>query len=494
MTIPSQLDKKPLQSRDELVKYFEEGCTPPEKLLIGVEHEKPPFYLDNGAPVPFHRDVQANRAGVEDFIDKMVTEQGWDAGAPERGVVIDISKGLVNWTFEPGCQMETGGAPLRNVHQNAIETDATISEAVKVTGDLGFGILAQGYHPTHDGEQLPFMPKSRYEALREWVKEKKYPNAVDVMSCTSTVQANMGYQSEEDMVKMLRVSLSLQPIAVAMFANSPFADGKPTGYQSYRSHKLHNNMGGRYGFMLPIAFDEGFGFEMFTDYALNTMPLLGIYKDNVFMDAKGAKFQEFMDAKLEICPGQSATISDWQNHLNTIWPEVRLRRFLEMRGTDNGPAEMIKALPSFWVGLLYDKQSLDQAYEMVKNWTPQDRDYLRVMTPNTGLQTPFNGTTVQEIAKQCLALSDEGLRRRGVKNAKGQDERIYLEPLKEIVQSGRNWAIRLEERFNGAWKGDIKRVFNEMSYAAEPSVLKDAPAVQPARMVSLPKNLKRKQG
>jgi glutamate--cysteine ligase len=481
MSSASQVDKKVIESRQELVDWFAAGCTPSDKRLIGVEHEKPPFYLDNNEPVAFIG--QNGRAGMEDFIGAMIADKGWTPGQPEQGVVVDLQKNSVNWTFEPGLQMETGGAPLKNVHQNAKETDEVIAEAVEVTKDLGFGMLAVGYHPTHAGKDMPFMPKTRYQGLFDWFEEKKFPNAIDVASCTATVQVNLGYQSEEDMVKMLRVSLSLQPIAVALFATSPFSDGKLNGYQSYRSHRLYNNMGGRYGFMLPVAFEDGFGFEKFTDYALKTMPMLGIYKGNVFMDAKGASFQDFIDGNLSICPGQKATQADWQNHLNTIWPEVRVRRFLEMRGTDVGPPEMIKALPAFWVGLLYDKTALDAAYDMVKDWSNEDRDYLRIMTPMHGLQTPFmNGTTtVQEIAKNCLALAEAGLRRRGIRNEHGQDESIYLEPLKEIAESGRNWAQRLTESYNGPWKGDIKHLFNEMNYARNPSVLTlPQPAAAPA--------------
>ncbi|MDE1152268.1 MAG: glutamate-cysteine ligase family protein [Micavibrio sp.] len=470
MSSASQVDKQPIASKQQLVEWFQEGCTPNEKRLIGVEHEKPPFYLADGKPVSFLG--EDGRAGIQDFLAKMVSEKGWQAGEPERGIVVDLKKNQAGWTFEPALQMEVGGAPLRNVHQNAQETDQTIREAVEVSKSLGFGMLAAGFHPTHLSKDLPMMPKSRYEALFEWFEKKKFPNANDVASCTSTVQVNMGYQSEEDMVKMLRVSLSLQPIAVSLFANSPFAEGQPTGYQSYRSHKLHNNMGGRYGFMLPIAFEEGFGFEMFTDYAMKTMPMIGIYKGNVFMDANGGKFSDFMEGKLDIVPGQKAAIGDWQNHLNTIWPEVRLRKFLEMRGTDNGPQEMIKALPAFWVGLLYDKQALDQAYNMVKDWSNEDRDYLRIMTPKDGLQTKFMGTTVQEIAKDCLKLSEAGLKRRGVLNEKGQDESMYLEPLNEIADSGRNWAVRLLEAYNGEWNRDINQIFKAMNYENNPSVLK----------------------
>lgn len=488
MTRPSQVDKKPIADKSEMVEWFKDGCTPAHKLLIGVEHEKPPFYLDDNAPVPFKGEF--NRAGISDFIGDMASKNGWKPGL-ENGVAVQLGKDQTNWTFEPGLQMETGGAPLRNVHQNARETEETIAEAVSIARDLGIGILAQGYHPTHSGKDLPFMPKSRYTAIRGWVEQNNFQNAVDVMSCTSTVQVNMGYQSEEDMVKMLRVSLALQPIAVALFANSPFAEGQLTNFQSYRSHKLINNMGGRYGFMLPIAFEPDFGFEKFVDYALNTMPLLGIYQGETFNDAKGAKFLEFMEGKLDICPGQKATIADWENHLNTIWPEVRLRKFLEMRGADNGPAEMIKALPALWVGVLYDKQSLDAAYEMVRDWTQPEREYLRNITPRDGLQTPFGNTTVQEIAKNMLALSHAGLKRRNIIDAKGNDESVYLEPLHEIAESGRTWALRLAERYRGPWKGDLTHLFNEMSYEAEPSVLKPAIAV-PSAKIFVPKVSNRK--
>ena len=467
-----------MSSKQELVEWFEKGSTPPHKRLIGVEHEKPPFYLADGKPVPFVG--EEGRKGISDFIQKMINEKGWDAGEPENGNIIDIRRDNANWTFEPGLQMETGGAPLRNVHQNAKETQKMIAEALEVTKDLGIGMLAQGYHPTHESADMPFMPKSRYLLFRDYVARNSFPGALDVMTSTSTVQVNLGYSSEEDMVKMLRVSLSLQPIVVALFANSAFNKGQPSGYQSYRSHKLLNNLGGRYGFMLPVAFDKGFGFEMFVDYALNTMPLLGIYKGNVFLDAKGAKFSDFMDGKLDLCPGQHATMSDWQNHLNTIWPEVRVRRFLEMRGADNGPEEMIKALPAFWVGLLYDRQALDQAYEMVKDWSQQDRDYLRVMVPMKGLQTPFLGTTVQDIAKNCLALSEAGLKRRNIRD-QGRDESVYLEPLHEIAESGRNWSQRLEEKFRTEWQGDIKHIFNDMSYAGSPSVLRATTPVAAAK-------------
>ncbi len=459
------------------MQWFAQAATPAAKRLIGVEHEKPPFYLDDQSPVPFVSD-RADRGGVSDFINLMVAERGWDPGLPENGAVVDIHKNNVNWTFEPGLQMETGGAPLRNVHQSARETDRVLAEANAVASRLGFGMLAMGYHPTHGENSLPLMPKSRYGLIRQFARAKGYPTAVEMMTCTSTVQVNLGYTSEDNMVKMLRVSLALQPVAAAMFATSPFAHGSDTGYDSYRCAMTRNNFGGRYGFMLPVAFDEGFGYEMFVDYAMREMPLMGVYKGNAFIDAGGRKFEQFMAGELDISPGQKATLGDWQNHLNTIWSEVRLRRFLEMRGADNGPAEMIKALPALWVGLLYDSQALDDAYEMTRDWTHADREYLREQTPKTGLQTPFMGTTVQDIAKSMLALSQAGLRRRGVLDNRGNDESLYLEPLHEIAHSGLNWSRRLRHRLENEWGGDVRRVYDAMNYANAPSVLAEAPAAK----------------
>jgi glutamate--cysteine ligase len=484
---PSKIDSHIITGKRELVEWFEKACVPASRQLIGVEHEKPPFYLTDFAPVTYTGG--GNRNGIAHFMQEMIAHHGWSPGVVENGTLIDIHKnGMVSWTFEPGMQMETGGAPLRNVHQNAAETESVIKEAVTVADKLGFGMLAQGYHPTHRGIDLPMMPKSRYAMLREFINANGFAHGIDLLSCTSTVQVNMGYQSEADMVKMLRVSLALQPIAVALFANSPFREGKLSGLQSTRSNILINNFNGRYGFMLPIAFDPGFGFEMFVDYAMKSMPMMGVYVDNVFIDAKGAKFEQFMDGNLPFLPGQKATMNDWQNHLNTIWPEVRVRRFLEMRGTDNGPAEMIKALPAFWAGLLYDKTALDQAYDMVKDWTNQDRDYLRMMVPQHGLQTPFMGTTVQDLAKNCLAIAESGLKRRNILNAEGKDESVYLEPLHEIASSGRNWAQRLEERYKGIWNGDIRQVFNDMNYANQPSVLKPESKliVPPPKRIQIP--------
>ena len=468
---------KEIQGKEDLIEWFRQHCKPADQQLVGVEHEKPPFYRQKGhAPVPY-KGVDG-KPGLYDFLEKMVKERGWIPNY-EKETLVELQKDDVSWSLEPGGQMETSGAPLKNVHQTAKETDANIAEAIEVSKSLGIGMVALGYHPTNNGDHMPEVPKSRYTAWREFLEEKYAEHATDGVNCTSALQVNLGYESEEDMVKMLRVALSLQPVAMALFANSPFSEGKPSGYQSTRSEVLHGNMGGRQGFMLPVAFEKDFGFEKFVDYAMK-MPLLGVYKDDVFVDVKGATFTDFMEGKVESLKDHKPTLADWENHLNTIWPEVRVRGYLEMRGADNGPAEMIKALPAFWVGLLYDKKSLDAAYEMVRDWTDEDREYLRRQTPRTGLQTPFMGTTVQELAKNCLALSEAGLKHRAIKDDKGNDESVYLAPLREIAESGKNWALRLLERYYDAWKGDIDKVFEEQDYARNPSVLKTpAPADAP---------------
>ncbi len=454
--------------KQELVAWFEKSCLPIAEQLVGVEHEKPPFYLDNAKPVPYAG--ADGRAGIRDLMQGLSDAGGWMA-CLEQGNIVALQKGRRNWTFEPGGQMETGGAPVKSLHQVAAETDATIAEAVATAKNLGIGLLALGYHPTHGGADMPFMPKSRFLTWRDYVQRRRFPNALEGMVCTSTVQVNLGYESERDMVDMLRVGLSLQPVAVALFANSPFCNGVPSGFQSYRSHVIHNYMGGRFGFMLPVAFEEGFGFSRFVDYAMNEMPMIGIYKDDVFIDAQGGRFADFMQGKLAVYPGHKASTADWENHLNTIWPEVRLRRFLEMRGADSGPAEMIKALPAFWTGLLYDKGALTEAVEMIKGWTHEDREYLRATTPRHGLQTPFRGGTVGDIAKACLALAEKGLKRRALHDGKGRDESVYLAPLHAIAESGRTWAQRLVERFDTAWKGDINKLFDEHVYENAPSVM-----------------------
>lgn len=491
MSGPSKGASQPVKDKRQLVEWFLEGCTPKEELVVGMEHEKPPFHIADDAPVSFSG--KDGRAGVADFFNQLVAKRGWNAGTVEAGNLIDVHRGQVNWTLEPAMQMETGGAPLASIHEIAEETDTIIREACEIAAGLGFRMVATGFHPTHRTETLDLMKKSRYEVYGEHVAANGYTPGLDVISCTSTVQANLGFTSERDAVRKIRASISASPFVVAMFATSPFADGGPTGYQSYRSHTLNQSWGGRFGFMLPVAFEEGFGFERYTDFVLEKMPMIGFYEGHTFKNARLGKFADFMEAKLEACEGRQATLGDWSDLLNTVWPDTRPRKFLEMRSADVGPAEMITALGAFWKGLLYDDVALDAVLDLTKDWTNAERDYLRAAAPREGMQTAFRGGTMQDICKKLLEISEAGLKRQHVLDAKGRDESVYLEPLREIVASGLNWAQRLMQRYEGAWKGDLRHLFTEMDYAASPSVLSPAPAIPLNRKIIIGRPAMKKQ-
>lgn len=486
MSGPSKIASEPIESKRDLVEWFLKGATPAADLRIGMEHEKPPFYVADNAPVPFVGDN--GRAGVRDLFNKLVAEGGWTPGSLEKGNIIDISKGSTAWTLEPALQLETGGAPYKNVHDIAAETESTIAEAAKAAADLGFRMVATGFHPTHRADTLQLMEKSRYDVYRDYVAKHHLPNGLDIIACTSTVQANLGFTSEKDAVDKIRASINAAPAVIAMFATSPFADGKPTGFDSYRSHILEKGWNGRYGFMLPVAFEEGFGFERYTDFVLEKMPMIGFYEGQTFKPAHLARFADFMEAKLEITENRKATMSDWSDLLNTVWPDTRPRKFLEMRSADVGPPEMVNALAAFWKGLMYDATALSDTLNLTKDWTDAERDYLRAAAPKTGLQTPFRSGSLRDVCAELLIISEAGLKRQNILDGKGQDESIYLEPLKEIVSSGLNWSQRLLQRYHGPWQGDLGHLFAEMDYARSPSVLTPAPALP--KRAPLPKGSK----
>ena len=455
-----------VKSFDDLVRWMEEGCTPKSQLLMGVEHEK--FLFDQKTLEP---PAYEGERGVKAFLKGLATRFGWIPGY-EKGNLIELERDNASWSIEPGGQIESGSAPLKNLHQIADDISRSLREAQEIAKPLGLDVIGLGFHPVHSGASMPVMPKSRYRELLGYVEANHLKPPLDLMYSTGSVQVSLGYESEEDMVKKLRVGLALQPIVTALFANSPFKDGEPSGYQSYRSHVLHNELGGRYGFMLPEAFEEGFGFRKFAEFA-SKLPLVGIYVEDEFHQVRaGETFETFMNGKLADFPGRKPTLDDWGNHLNTIWPEVRVRHCLEMRGADCGPEEMLKALPAFWVGILYDKESLAKASEMIASWTAEDREYLRATTPRDGLATPFMGTTVQDIALNCLALAQAGLKRREVQDGMGRDESVYLAPLHEIATTGRSLATRVLEAYASAGRCDLTRLFNERSFGAEPSVLR----------------------
>ena len=325
----------------------------------------------------------------------------------------------------------------------------------------GPGFISLGFRADTKLEDVPVMPKGRYGIMRAYMP-KVGTHGLEMMFRTCTVQTNLDFGSESDMVKKMRVSLALQPIATALFANSPFLEGKLNGYKSWRSRIWLDTDPDRTG-MLPFAFEEGFGFEQYVDYALD-VPMYFVYRDGQYLDASGKSFRDFLNGKLDVVPGEIPSMSDFEDHLSTIFPEVRLKTFLEMRGADTGPWNELCALPAFWVGLLYDQSALDTAWDLVKDWTEAERDQLRRDVPKHGLQTPFRDKSIRELAIAALAISREGLKARGYQNAYGENESVFLQELDQFARTGKSNADLLIDKFNGEWGGDIKKVYEDCVY------------------------------
>jgi glutamate--cysteine ligase len=450
-------DTTPIGARSELVDWIASGEKPREDWLLGTEHEKVPFYRADLSPVPYN-----GGRGIRALLEGMQERTGWapimEDGHP-IGLADDQGGGAIS--LEPGGQFELSGAPLANLHDTARETAQHLAD-VKAVGDkLGIGFLTLGMSPLWTRDQTPVMPKARYRIMTNYMP-KVGTLGLDMMYRTSTVQVNMDYASEADMVKKLRVSLALQPIATAIFANSPFTDGKPNGHLSMRSNIWLDTDRNRTG-MMAFAFEEGFGYERYVDWALD-VPMYFVKRDSTYHDVAGASFRDLFAGKLAQMPGERATRSDWANHVSTLFPEVRLKRYLEMRGADVGNLEHIVALSAFWTGLLYDETALDGAWELVKAWRAEQREQVRADVPKLALKASIAGRTVQDVARDALALSRAGLQRRACLDGTGQDETRHLVYAEEIVASGRTLAERLLERYHGAWGGSVLPAFTEYMF------------------------------
>jgi glutamate--cysteine ligase len=377
----------------------------------------------------------------------------------EGGNVIAMSGEDGAISLEPAGQLELSGAPLENLHQTCAETGRHLKQCKEIGDRFGVGFLGLGMWPDKTRDELPVMPKGRYAIMLRHMP-RVGSMGLDMMLRTCTIQVNLDYASEVDMAQKFRVGLALQPLATALFANSPFTEGRPNGQLSYRSHIWSDTDPARTG-MLPFVFDEGFGYENYVDYMLD-VPMYFVYRDGRYIDAAGQSFRDFMRGELPALPGELPTPSDWQDHLSTAFPEVRLKSFLEMRGADGGPWNRICALPAFWVGLLYDQGALDAAWDLVKGWTMDEREALRSAVPAQGLAASVpGGRRLQDLALEVLDISHKGLSARDRRNASGDNEGIFLEPLLEIARSGREPARRLLDKFDGPWGGDIARVYEE---------------------------------
>ena len=450
-------DERPLVIED-LVQWFARGEKPASEWRVGAEHEKFVFRLGSHAPVAYE-----GPSGIKALLEGLM-RFGWKGvyEASDKGeVLIGLERGMANVSLEPGGQFELSGAPLETMHDICSETGGHLQEVKVVADELGLGFLGLGFTPNWSRADIPVMPKGRYGIMKAYMP-KVGGLGLDMMFRTCTVQANLDFGSEADMAAKFRTSLALQPIATALFANSPFTEGKPNGFLSARANVWTDTDADRTG-MLDFVFQDGFGYETYANYALD-VPMYFVKRDGRYVDASGQSFRAFMDGKLPALPGERPTLKDWADHTTTIFPEVRLKQYLEMRGADSGPWSRLCALPALWTGIFYDSAALAAAWDLCKDWTVEDHNRLRADVARVGLKAQVGGRSAQDVAKDMIAIAREGLKRRARLSAGMVDETGYLAELEEIAASGITPAERLLELYNGPWAGDVSPVFEAFAY------------------------------
>ena len=445
-----------VETVDELLAYMVSGCKPEDQWKLGTEHEKFGYTIDDLRPLPYSgkRSIHAILTGLEERFDwRPVMENG------QTIALLDDSGASI--TLEPGGQLELSGALLDSIHDTCTEVNTHLKQVKNVSEPLGIAFLGMGFQPKWRLEDMEWMPKARYRIMRDYMS-KVGTLGHDMMTRTCTVQVNLDFSSEVDMVQKFRTSLALQPIATALFANSPFVDGQPNGYVSYRSHVWEDTDPDRTG-MLPFVFDGDMGFEKYTNYMLD-VPMYFVYRDGNYIDASGQSFRDFLAGTLPSLPGELPTIKDWEDHLTTAFPEVRLKRFLEMRGADGGPWARLCALPALWAGLLYHQPSLEAAWDIARDWSMEERLNLRKDVPNLGLKATVRGRSVQSMALEVIELARIGLSARNRLNSAGDNESGFLATLQDVAERGLTPADRKLALFHGAWNGSVDPVFAQCSY------------------------------
>ena len=454
MSAPPKSRGEPVTDKRQLVDYLAAGSKSRAKWRIGTEHEKFAFNLKDLRTLPYD-----GPAGIRAMLEGL-TRFGW-VPVLENGNPIALTKAACNITLEPGGQFELSGAPVENLHQTCAEVNEHLDQVKQVGTELGTGMLGMGFNPKWARADQPWMPKGRYKIMRDYMP-KKGKLGIDMMIRTCTVQVNLDFADEADMVKKMRVGIALQPVATALFADSPFTEGKPNGFMSYRSHIWTDTDPDRCG-MLPFVFESGYGFERYVDWMLD-VPMYFVYRDGKYVDCSGQSFRDFLKGKLPALPGEIPGMGDWIDHLTTAFPEVRLKRFLEMRGADSGPWQRLCAPPALWVGLLYDTTALDAAWELCKDWSLAEREQLRGDVPRAALRALVRKRNMQDLAKDVLAIARAGLQRRAILDAKGRDESRFLDILDAIAASGRCPAEDKLALYDGRWRGSVDPVFAEFAY------------------------------
>jgi glutamate--cysteine ligase len=456
MSIP-QSGGGPIEHHDQLAEYMESGCKPKSDWRIGTEHEKFGYCKDTLKPLPFDgkRSIVAVLEGLRD-------RHGW-AEVREAGHLIGLEKDGANVSLEPGGALELSGGMLETIHETCDEVNQHLREVKDIADEIGAGFIGLGAAPIWSHEDMPLMPKGRYKLMDAYMDTVGTSGKM-MMRRTCTVQVNLDFASEADMVQKMRTAIALQPVATALFANSPFFDGKPNGHKSWRSRIWRHMDAARTG-MVPFVFDEGFGFEAWVQYALD-VPMYFVYRDGEYINALGMSFRDFMKGELPAMPGQVPTLSDWADHLTTAFPEARVKKYMEMRGADGGPWRRLCALPAFWVGLMYDQTALDAAWDLGKSWDTETREALRVAASVDGLQAEVGGIKMHDLAREAVAISEAGLKARARAGAGGMvpDETHFLNALQDSIDTGKVPADELLDQYNGAWAGDLSKIYAAYSY------------------------------
>ncbi len=455
MAAPSTGGGPPIESKAQLIEWFEAGNKPPETWRIGTEHEKFAFRIGDHTPLSYD-----SSPGIRNLLVGM-QRFGWEPVLEGNNVIALSGENGANISLEPGGQFELSGAPVETLHQTCDEVHEHLRQIREVNKDLGVAMIGIGFHPDLRREDAPWMPKGRYKIMREYMP-KKGSMGLDMMLRTCTVQVNLDFASEADMARKMRIGMALQPITTALFANSPFREGEATGYVSLRSLVWTDVDPDRSG-ILPFVFDDDFGFERYVDYVLD-VPMYFVVRDGKYINASGQSFRDFLDGKLSVLPGEKPTMGDWEDHTTTLFPEVRLKRFIEMRGADGGPWRRICALPALWVGLLYDSAAMDAAWDLIKDWTADEVTELRNEVPAIGLEAPFRNRQVIDISREVLEIAREGLKNRARLDFWGQDESHFLATLEQIVDSGITPAENKLAAYYGRWDKSVDRAFEEYAY------------------------------
>ena len=456
MSIP-QSGGGPIEHHDQLAEYLSSGCKPREDWRIGTEHEKFGYDVATQRPLPYD-----GPCSIRAMLEGLRDTYGWQP-VTEGDHLIGLLKDGANISLEPGGQLELSGAPLETIHQTCDEVNAHLAEVKDIADRIGAGFIGLGAAPDWRHEDMPLMPKGRYKLMDAYMDTVGEAGKI-MMRRTCTVQVNLDFESEADMVQKMRVALALQPVANALFGNSPFFEGKPNDHKSWRGWVWRHLDEARTG-MLPFVFEDGFGFERWVDYALD-VPMYFVYRDGVYINALGQSFRDFLKGQLPALPGETPTLSDWADHLTTVFPEARVKKFIEMRGADGGPWRRLCALPAFWVGLIYDAGAQDAAWDLVKGLDAETREGLRVAASVAGMQGEAGGVKLHDLAREAVAIAEAGLKARARPGAGGllPDETHFLNALKETVETGKAPADELLDAYHGPWGGDLSKIYKAFSY------------------------------